>query len=294
MIREGSCNMKRLFGLRQQIFTMIIVFVLICTTLTACGKSEKVTAVETIIEKINGEVTIDNASDVYAAEQTFNELSENEKKAVANRSILTNAVNSLEEVVADQKHIVFEQLNNIVASGTTEMAYYLIAWQFTFGTPDWSTMDPKAAYSNMTSRWNDFVQTMSVFGIEVTFKEAIEALTFYEGDTAKELDKNALGMLLATEPQYAVEVAKYIYEKNNPLGLSTDYDSDLKKAYSELSKLSFLENDDEYTLLNELYEKAVSMNADISTPKGSFEDNNTRLEEYRDISLKCVEVFKKE
>ena len=199
--------------------------------------------------------------------------------------------------VQDQKKEIYEQLNDIAASGTTEMTYYLIAWEFSENTPDIKTLDPQSAVNVIGSRWNTFVKSLSVFGIEVTYDDVIEALTtLYEGVEVERLaDKDLLGMLLASEKQYSVDVAKYIYEKYNPLGLSTDYKGDLEKVSSDLSNLSNLKNDEEYALLVDLYEKEVNMYSDIkSAPSGTFEENCKHLDEYREASLRCKEVFSEE
>ena len=200
------------------------------------------------------------------------------------------------EEASKQKKEVYEQLKNIMMSGTTEMTYYILAWDLVEKTPDLDTLDPQSVVNLYASSWNKFLKTLSVLDIEVTYDDVIEALTYYEGEDAKKLkDTDILGVMLVTEKQYAVEVAKYIYEKYNPLKISTDYKRDLEKVSSDLSDLSYLKDDEEYALLMDLYEKGTSMSDDISSaPSGTYEEHCKRLEEYRNLSLKCNEIFSEE
>lgn len=62
----------------------------ICLSLCACGKSEAVKNVETLITAI-GEVTLDSEAAIIAAEEAYAALTAEEKEQVGNHSLLTDA-----------------------------------------------------------------------------------------------------------------------------------------------------------------------------------------------------------
>lgn len=68
-----------------------VTFVVLLLCLTACGKSKDVLAVESAISNI-GEVTLNSADSIIAAQKLFEGLGESDRKSVSNYQELVNAV----------------------------------------------------------------------------------------------------------------------------------------------------------------------------------------------------------
>lgn len=86
----------------------LILCVVFCFSLSVCGKSDEVKAVEHAISSI-GTVDLDNEKVILAAEDMFDSLSDEEKEQVDNYDVLTDAraeynsllVNSVEALIDD-------------------------------------------------------------------------------------------------------------------------------------------------------------------------------------------------
>ena len=73
----------------KRVLSLILALVL-CLSLSACGKSEAVKNVEAMIEAL-GEITLESINAIRAAESAFNNLQTNEKEQVSNRQTLVEA-----------------------------------------------------------------------------------------------------------------------------------------------------------------------------------------------------------
>ena len=70
---------------------------LLCLTLCACGKSEAVIAVESMISQL-GEITLDSEEAIIASEIAYGNLSEKEKEKVENYPVLLDARDAYEKI----------------------------------------------------------------------------------------------------------------------------------------------------------------------------------------------------
>lgn len=84
----------------KRCITMMLVFAM-CLSLCACGKSEAVKNVESLIEAIGG-VTVDSEAAVVAAEKAYNSLSEEDKSTVENAFVLESARESLDALLFER------------------------------------------------------------------------------------------------------------------------------------------------------------------------------------------------
>lgn len=86
----------------------LLLAVVVCLSLCACGKSEAVKNVETLIDTI-GEVTLDSEATIAAAEEAYAALTAEEKEKVENYDLLTDARAVFdpikEEYLARQKYV---------------------------------------------------------------------------------------------------------------------------------------------------------------------------------------------
>ena len=74
----------------------LLLALVLCLTLVACGKSEEASAVDEMILAI-GEVSVNSKDDIKKAEDAYNALSEKDKKSVENYSLLADAKAALKE-----------------------------------------------------------------------------------------------------------------------------------------------------------------------------------------------------
>lgn len=76
----------------------LLMALVMCLSLCACGKSDAVKAVQKAISEI-GEVTYSSGSVITEAQQLYDELSEAEQKTVKNLDVLTEAQEKYNEIV---------------------------------------------------------------------------------------------------------------------------------------------------------------------------------------------------
>ena len=96
----------------KKILTMLLIFVLSLTLLAGCGKrTDAVKALEAQIDAI-GEVTLDDADAVAAAQSAYAVLSEKEQKAVRNYDKLTEAADKLKALKAKFKS--YDEMNEAI------------------------------------------------------------------------------------------------------------------------------------------------------------------------------------
>lgn len=84
----------------KRIISLLLAIVM-CASLSACGKSKAVKEVETLIDTI-GEVTADSESAVLAAEKAYDTLTAEEKEKVENYAVLTEARTTLDTALHDK------------------------------------------------------------------------------------------------------------------------------------------------------------------------------------------------
>lgn len=117
--------MKRYFSL----FLAIVM----CLSLTACGKSEAVKAAEEAISAI-GEVTVDSGDAIANAEKYYNILTDDEKADVENRMELVEARETFEqvrsEVVYKNAKEAYEKLKAVAELCVSGMDDIYGAWYF--------------------------------------------------------------------------------------------------------------------------------------------------------------------
>lgn len=81
----------------RKIIGFLLVLVLVCTSFSACTKSEEVKTCEAKIEAI-GEVTSDKLSLIEDAEKAYENLSQEDKEDVKNYSVLTSAREEINDI----------------------------------------------------------------------------------------------------------------------------------------------------------------------------------------------------
>ncbi len=101
---------------KRIVFAVMLTALMVC--LTACGKSKDVLAAESAISNI-GEVTLDSADSIIAAQKLFEGLGESERKSVSNYQELADAINmytQLEEEYYQEcyNNAVFKMLDTLV------------------------------------------------------------------------------------------------------------------------------------------------------------------------------------
>lgn len=84
----------------------LLLALIMCLSLCACGKSEAVKNVETLIDAI-GEVSLDSESAIVAAENAYNSLTEEEKATVTNADVLSVARITLDDLKYEQLRLLF-------------------------------------------------------------------------------------------------------------------------------------------------------------------------------------------
>lgn len=119
----------------KKAISLILVFVL-CLSLCSCGKSKAVKNVENLINTI-GQVTADSEASVVAAEKAYSELTEKEKEAVGNFSVLTEARSALETALREK------QLKDLYAAVSCEWVNVNDMDRYVFNLDGTGTHDEK-------------------------------------------------------------------------------------------------------------------------------------------------------
>lgn len=88
----------------------LLLALVMCLPLCACGKSEEVQNVESLIDSIDN-VSIESAEVVHIAENAYNALSDKDKEKVENYSVLQNAQQELYEAE------LYDLANQMIAIG---------------------------------------------------------------------------------------------------------------------------------------------------------------------------------
>lgn len=92
----------------------LILCVVFCFSLSACGKSDEVKAVEHAISSI-GTVELDNEKAILAAEDMFDSLSDEEKEQVDNYDALTDARAEYNSLLIDRVETLIDDIGTVTS-----------------------------------------------------------------------------------------------------------------------------------------------------------------------------------
>lgn len=113
---------------KKVVLLLILVCCMLCV-LCACGKSEEVKNVETLIIAID-DVTLESGDEINKAEEAYNLLTDKDKKKVENHNILMDAKTKYEELVfeeAERKHnmakLIYDQMLMLINDGKHKESY---------------------------------------------------------------------------------------------------------------------------------------------------------------------------
>ena len=108
----------------------LLLILVMCLSLCACGKSEAVKNVEALIDAL-GEVTVDSEAAIVAAEEAYNALAAEEQSKVANAAKLTDARETFEKLryVGEWVFISDDSRNSYAfeKDNTLQLVYFYIA-----------------------------------------------------------------------------------------------------------------------------------------------------------------------
>lgn len=218
-------------------------------------------------------------------------------------TVLTGCGNA--EAAAKKKE-AYEKLQIISMQSTSELTYMMLAWDFTNKSPDFREYGTERAIEAnelIQSYYGNFKNDMSALGVTVKDEDVLDALkemmgdrdNLYEDeDRSKGIAKDLIGAFLATDEKASVSVAKYLFEKEDPLGYGFDYKGMMEEVSVLLSELGEIKEDEEYRKLKDMYETLETVIDDIDkVPDGSESKYMEDLETCREKSLSLAEVFGK-
>ena len=113
--------------------------IMVCWVLIAflfipgCGKSDAAKTTESLIEQI-GEVTKDSQSAIDNAERSYEGLSEKEQKSIQNYNELTQAQETLNQILASEVEAIIGEIGPVTENSTEAI------------------QNAQAAYDNLTAR----------------------------------------------------------------------------------------------------------------------------------------------
>lgn len=96
--------------------------VVICITLSACGKGQAVKDVENAIKAI-GEVTLDSGEAIEKAERLYDFLTESEKSDVANKGNLIEARNTYDELYSEKLYNTAKEAYELINKAYSMYVY---------------------------------------------------------------------------------------------------------------------------------------------------------------------------
>lgn len=220
--------------------------ILICLSLTACGKSDAVKAAEEAIAAI-GEVTVRSGDTITNAEKYYNVLTDAEKAEVENRMALVEAKEAFEEikgeVVYKNAKEAYEKLKEVAALCVSGMDDIYGSWYFGIYDAD-DTTD------------FDFYLSLEVPGFS---SDEIEA-------ARKELDISE--WLAKSDWQYSLWIVE------EAITLRGDYDTISTNMVAAEKVLQALTDEyDDYTYYPKLKDYYASIKSYVeffTSPSGSF------------------------
>jgi len=184
--------------------TIALLLVLVmCLSLCACGKSEEVIAVEEKIASI-GEVTIDKADVIMEANQAYAALSDEDKKKVENFDALQNAMETLHDAMFASIALQCETMNigsDLVADSVLEV------WGNVGGSDFWTWYGTILKFKDNSRADIDYSEDFMVFNmpayalgvIDSSFEDLTAEQVQKIGDTCVELANTYYGILEMSE-----------------------------------------------------------------------------------------------
>ena len=230
----------------------LLLVVVICLSLVACGKSEAVKAAEEAIAAI-GEVTAYSGEAIANAEKYYNILTDAEKAEVENRMVLVDAKEAFEEVrgkiVYNNAKAAYEKLKEVAELCISGMDDIYNAWHFgLYSADDCTTSNIYTELANETS---------------FSSSELQEAAAQLGGFSAK-----TMAALLVNDWQYCVLTVKEAITMRGDYDTITAHMANAEKILQTLTK----EFDDYtyYPKLKDYYASVKSYVEFFTNPTGSF------------------------
>ncbi len=229
----------------KKVLALLLVLVM-CLSLAACGKSKAVKAAEEAIDAI-GEVTINSGDAIKNAEKLYGILTDAERQKVDNRLTLVEAQESFEalqeKLVYDNAKEAYGLLNEVAKLCEEGMDAIYGAWYFGIYKAD----DAYSVYSTMASEVPGFSSD--------ELEAAATALGYTES-------------LIKYDWQYSLWTVEYAITVRGDYDVITE---NMSEAQSVLQALT--EQYDDYTYYPKLKEYYASINSYVDffkNPTGSF------------------------
>ena len=255
IVRSKQYNIAKIKrGMKK--FISLLLVVVMCLSLAACGKSEAVKVAEEAIAAI-GEVTVDSGEAIKNAEKYYEILTDAEKAEVENRMVLAEAKEAFEkvrgEIVYKNAKEAYEKLKEVAELCVSGMDVIYGAWYF-------GIYDADDAYMF------DYQLSMEVPGFS---SDEIEAA------------RNALGISERTAKsdwQYSLWIVE------EAITMRGDYDTiNANMAAAEKVLQSLTEEYDDYTYYPKLKDYYASIKSYVeffTSPTGSFKQLADTINNY--------------
>lgn len=244
----------------------LILALVMCVSMCACGKSKAVKAAEDAIVAI-GEVTVDSGDVIANAEKLYGILTDEEKAGVENRLTLVDAREEFEalkgELVYKNAEEAYEKLKNIAELCVDGMDAVYGAWYFGIYEAD-DTTDSSFCYE-MSLEVPGFTETeleeaVSSLGEDIGFGEELTI------------------MLARSDWQYCLWIVEEAISIRGDYATINTYMEDAEKILQELT-----EEYDDYTYypkLKDYYAAIKSYVEFFSSPSCSFNQLVSTINDY--------------
>lgn len=181
----------------------LLLALVLCLSLGACGKSEEVKAAEEKIASI-GDVTIEKADIIQEASQAYDALRDEDKKKVENFDILQNAMESLHDAMFASIALQCKTMNtgsDLVANSVLEV------WGNVGGSDFWTWYGTILKFKDNSRADTDYSKDFMVFNmpayalgvIDSSFDDLTAEQVQEIGDTCVELANTYYGILEMSE-----------------------------------------------------------------------------------------------
>lgn len=181
----------------------LLLALVMCLTLCACGKSEEVIAVEEKITSI-GEVTIERANIIQEVNQAYDALRDEDKKKVENFDVLQNAMAALHDAMFSSIALQCETMNigsDLVADSVLEV------WGNVGGSDFWTWYGTILKFKDNSRADIDYSKDFMVFNmpayalgvIDSSFEDLTAEQVQEIGDTCVEIANTYYGILEISE-----------------------------------------------------------------------------------------------
>lgn len=245
----------------------IILVLIMCLSLCACGKSEEVNAVEEIITAI-GEVSVDSKDAILKAEEAYNALSDADQGKVENYTILEEAKTALKKALFSS---IVDNLCTVNTGSDTIASSVILVWENVGGKDFWT-------WYNSILKFQD----ESLANMDET-DEKNNGLYY-------EMPAYALGRTKSTFADIPIEERQDIVDTctvlaNTYFGI-IDMDEQLNKDITEFIELFGDAYPDESTFLREWYLESSVFVEFATNPNGARLDYQTQHTEYNSEMVK--------